>query len=140
MLSSHEIVSENLSYKQSQITYIEKIINGICFHSCGKPKGGMQHITPSHVDIFCFWRQNFKTRLLGQVKHIYIYIYIDIVYIVFSPPCKLWLTTRRCWWPICGTLLGRKEDGSLALLDLSMIENWMRSSLFSIAFKESKLL
>ena len=39
-----------------------------------------------------------------------------------------------------GFFLGRKEDGSLALLDLSIIGNWMRSSLFSIPFKESKLL
>ena len=30
-----------------------------------------------------------------------------------SPLCMLWLSTRRCWWLIFGTLLGRKEDGSL---------------------------
>ena len=62
------------------------------------------------------------------------------LFVILFPPCMLWLTTRRCWWLICGTLLRRKEDRSLALLDLSMIENWMRYSLFSIPFKESKLL
>ena len=35
---------------------------------------------------------------------------------------ELVLPTRRSWWLICGTLLGRKEGGFLALLDLSMVE------------------
>ena len=62
------------------------------------------------------------------------------LFLILSPFCMLWLTTRRRWWRICGTLLGRKKDGSLALLNLSMIRNWMRSSVFSIPFNESKLL
>ena len=62
------------------------------------------------------------------------------LFVILFPPCMLWLTIRRRWWLIYETLLGRKEDGSFALLDFSMIGNWMRSSLFSIPFKENKLL
>ena len=60
------------------------------------------------------------------------------LFVIPSLLYMLWLSTRRRWWLIYGTLLGRKKD-PLTLLDLSMIGNWMRSSIFSISFKESKL-
>ena len=62
------------------------------------------------------------------------------LFVILSPLYMFCLSTRRHWWLICETLLRRKEDGSLALLDLSMIRNWMRSFVFSIPYKESKLL
>ena len=69
------------------------------------------------------------------------------LFVILFPPCMLWLTTRRCWWLICGTLLGRKEDRSfndweldemLSLLNTIQGKQIIESQEDLMFFKETK--
>ena len=65
-------------------------------------------------------------RMLGVVRR---------PFVTLSLLCLHWLPTKCLWWLISGTFLGRRGDGLLALLDLSMIGSWRRYFAFSIPVK-----